>query len=258
MNRRRESWEQYLTEYHHERPGITERAFDHATDPRHGSPHDWLVSAIPHKPGDVLDVACGSAPLHPRLVATASSYFGVDASHAELEEAKRRARGPVTHGDARDLPVADASADTVVSAMGLMLVQPLDAAIREVARVLRPGGTVALLLPATSPLHLADMRPLLALVRHLGTPGSMPQRVTRRRLFPLLRSFELTVTHEARHRFAFPLHTRDNVRLALRSLYTPSHSHDRIAAAENALARLAGSGRSLPLPLQVVVARKAL
>jgi len=46
-------------------------------------------------------------------------------------------------------------------------------------------------------------------------------------------------------------------RRAVMSLYTPGRDRDRIATAEDALARLAGPGRSLPLPLQLVIARKA-
>lgn len=255
LARGQEEWARYLASYHAAHPAITEQAFDHATDPSLGSPHDWLVAALPPRPGAVLDIACGSAPLQPRL-REATSYLGVDLSAAELAEAGRRARGPVTLGDARELPVPDASVDTVVSAMGLMLVQPVAAAVQEIARVLRPGGTAAFLLPAAGPLRPGDVQPLLSLVRHLGGPGSMPQRVTRRTLAPVLEAAGLTVVRAARHRFSFPLVAREDARLAVRALYTPSRTPAQLAAAEDALARLAGPGRHLPLPLLLVVARK--
>ncbi len=252
----RASWNRYLEGYHGQNAGITELAFEHAVDSAVGSPYDWLLSAVPGPPGDVLDLACGSAPLYP-LLDGASSYLGVDLSHAELAAARARGRGPVVVADARCLPVADRSVDTVVSSMGLMLVRPLTAALDEIARVLRPGGHAAFLLPAAGPVRAADLRPLLALARHLHGPGSMPQRVGRRRLSQGLGHVGLTVVATSRHRFPFPLRTADDARLALRALYTPGRSAAQLAAAERALDRLARPGRELPLPLLRVVARRS-
>lgn len=248
-------WPEYLAAYHARRPGITEMAFEHARDRRLGSPYDWLVTALPDRPGDVLDVACGNAPLHPRLP-HAATYLGVDLSDAELQAARALRRGPVTHGDARALPVPNASADTVVSSMGLMLVRPLTRAIDEIARVLRPGGTAAFLLPARIPLHLSDVRPLAVLGLHLHGPGSMPQHIGRRRLTRLLAKARLTTTSVTTHRFGLPLHTPADAGLAVRCLYTPGRSPAQLAAAESALARTARPGRQLPLPLLRLVARK--
>lgn len=249
------AWPEYLTAYHSRRPGITEAAFARARDPHHGTAHDWLIAPLAD-PGDVLDVACGNGVLQPR-VCGATSYLGVDLSETEIEAARNLGRGPVVRGDARALPVPDASFDTVVSSMGLMLVRPLHEAIDEVARVLRPGGTAAILLPARTRLLLADLRPLAVLTLHLRGPGSMPQRVGRRRLAELLERAGLVTDDVATHRFGFPLDTADDARLAVESLYTPGRAPGQLAAAEAALSALARPGRQLPLPLMRFVARKA-
>lgn len=249
------SWSRYLEHYHRAHPGVTETAFAHASDDVLGSPYEWLAAALPAHLGDVLDVACGNAAMQPRLTGT-TSYLGVDLSEAELAAARAAGRGPVIRGDARALPVPGASVDTVVCAMGLMLVTPAAAAVQEMARVLRHGGTAGLLLPAVLPLHLSDLRPLATLSVHLRGPGSTPQRVSRGRLARMLGTAGLTMTHSARHRFAFPLVTREHAGLAVRSLYTPGRAAGRLAAAEAALADLAGPGRHLPVPLLRVVARK--
>ncbi len=76
-------WSTYVARYHATRPGITETALDHARSPEAGTAHDWLADGIPGPHGDVLDVACGSAPLYPRL--SVASYLGVDLSEPELD-----------------------------------------------------------------------------------------------------------------------------------------------------------------------------
>lgn len=248
-------WTGYLRTYHDQRPGITEQAFDLVRDQHLGSPYDWLVGALSDRPGKVLDVASGSAPLHPRLT-TASSYLGVDVSEAELTLARDRGRGPVERADALDLPLADRSVDTVVSSMGLMLVQPLHVAVHEVARVLRPGGTAAFLLPSRSPLRSRDVVPLAVLSRHLHGVGSMPQQVHRRRLTRLVERAGLKVARTGRHRFRFPVHCAEHAQLAVRALYTPGRTPHQLQAAEAALTRMARPGLHLALPLLLFVARK--
>lgn len=147
-------WEDYLARFHAERPGITERALAHARDREVGTAYDWLIEPLPADLGHVLDVACGNAALQARMRGRLTSYLGVDASEAEVSHARDLGRGPVRVGDARALPVPEATVDTVVSSMGLMLVRPLSRALGEIARVLRPGGHAAVLLPATRPLRI--------------------------------------------------------------------------------------------------------
>ena len=248
-------WSAYVARYHAARPGITETAFDRASDPGVGSPHDWLVAGLPGPHGDVVDVACGSAPLRPRL--DAGRYLGVDLSTPELDVARDRGRGPVVRGDARRLPVRDVCADTVVCSMGLMLVDPVRAAVSEFARVLRPGGRLGLLLPATWPVRVADVRPVAVLAVTLRGPGSMPQRFGPRTIRGLLADAGLEVESLQRKRFGFPLRRPADARLAVEALYTPGRATARLERAAGRLACLTGPGREIGLPLMRVVARRS-
>ncbi len=255
MPTREQAWDDYLAAYHKDRPGITETAFVHAADPEVGSAHDWLARALPFGLGAVLDVACGNAALQPRLSGY-DRYLGIDRSEPELALARLQGRGPVVAADARALPVPDGRYDTVVSSMGLMLIKPFEDAVAEIARVLRPGGSLGLLLPAVLPLRPSDLRPLFALSLPLHGPGSMPQLLGRRRLSAALDGEGLDVVSLDTRRFGFPLRTGDDARLAVRALYTPGRRPHQLQAAERSLRRRVGPRAELGVPLLRVVARR--
>ncbi|MEU4701326.1 class I SAM-dependent methyltransferase [Nonomuraea dietziae] len=100
------------------------------------------------RPGDrVLDVGCGTGYLTRILapiVGPAGRVTGVDASAPMVEHARRRAQGncsyQVGEGQALDLP--DAGFDVVVSSLAVHHIPAAErgAALREMFRVLRPGG----------------------------------------------------------------------------------------------------------------------
>ncbi len=99
--------------------------------------------------GSMLDVGCGTGGNLAALRAAfpEASFTGVDASEDALEASRRRGLHVVA-GDASALPVADGSAD-IVSALDVL--EHLDddrAAVREMARVLRPGGLLVVTVPA--------------------------------------------------------------------------------------------------------------
>ncbi len=247
-------WARYVAEYHTAHPGITERAFAHARDPHLGTAHDWLARALAGPVGAVLDVACGSAPMHCRL--PFDTYLGIDLSTAELDLARTRGRGPLAVADARRLPVAATTADTVVCAMGLMLVQPVEDAVREMFRVLRPGGRLAVLLPATGPLALSDIAPVLTLTVSLHGPGSMPQLLRARRIRHVLRDNGFEVDMVDRQRFPFPLRTSADAQLAVSALYTPGRGPRRLEAAHRRLSRRTGPRAEVGVPLMRVTAHR--
>ncbi|MEM9067754.1 MAG: metalloregulator ArsR/SmtB family transcription factor [Myxococcota bacterium] len=97
--------------------------------------------------GDVLDVGCGDG-WSARLVAPrAQRYVGFDKSPKVLEAARRRCQDAenVTfrEGDLHALPFDDASFDTLLLFHVLTYAERPSAALAEAARVLRPGGLVA-------------------------------------------------------------------------------------------------------------------
>jgi demethylmenaquinone methyltransferase/2-methoxy-6-polyprenyl-1,4-benzoquinol methylase len=94
------------------------------------------------------DVAVGAAMATPG----AARVVGVDFAGGMLRHGHRKiaaagvaARVQLIRGDATALPVADASVDALTIAFGIRNVQATDAACREIRRVLRPGGRVAIL-----------------------------------------------------------------------------------------------------------------
>ncbi len=100
----------------------------------------------------VLDAGCGcglDSYVASMLVGPSGRAVGVDLSEEMLERPRRglAAWGPKNlefrAASVADLPFEDASFDLVVSNGVLNLVPDKDAAFREIARVLRPGGTFA-------------------------------------------------------------------------------------------------------------------
>ena len=104
------------------------------------------------QPGQaVLDVACGTgivARTAADLVGTRRHVVGVDLNEAMLTVA-RRVRPDIEwrQGDVAALPFADRSFDAVLCQMALMFFPDRAAALREMARVVRPDGSVAVLVP---------------------------------------------------------------------------------------------------------------
>ena len=99
----------------------------------------------------MLDVACGTG-IVARVAAEragATQVTGVDLNEAMLTVARRvRADIDWRHGDAAALPLADRSFDAVLCQMALMFFPDRIGALREMARVAAPVGTVAVLVPA--------------------------------------------------------------------------------------------------------------
>lgn len=94
----------------------------------------------------VLEVGCGSAPCARWLTDQGARVIGLDLSAGMLRHAVAAAREtgiwvPLVQADATRLPFADRSFDLACSAFGAVpFVADSAAVMREVARVLRPGG----------------------------------------------------------------------------------------------------------------------
>jgi demethylmenaquinone methyltransferase/2-methoxy-6-polyprenyl-1,4-benzoquinol methylase len=108
---------------------------------------------ILERPGArALDLCCGTGDMAFALARMARvsnpCIVGADFSHAMLVRALQKSRGASLtwiEADALRLPIPDASFDLVTSAFGFRNLADYDAGLREIFRVLRPGGEVGIL-----------------------------------------------------------------------------------------------------------------
>ena len=132
---------------------------------------EWVCSQAE---GDVLEIAAGTGrnlPQYPGGV----RLTAVELSPEMLAIAKQRAEdlgqdADLREGDAQALEFADASFDTAVCTLGLCTIPDDRQAVREVYRVLRPGGQ-------------------FRLMEHVRSPA-LPVRMVQRLLNPLAVRFE--------------------------------------------------------------------
>jgi demethylmenaquinone methyltransferase / 2-methoxy-6-polyprenyl-1,4-benzoquinol methylase len=95
----------------------------------------------------VLDACCGTGDLAlAAQVAGAGEVVGVDFSERMLERARRKApQLEWVQADVLALPFPDGSFDSAVVGFGVRNVEDLEAALRELRRVLRPAGRLGIL-----------------------------------------------------------------------------------------------------------------
>jgi O-methyltransferase / aklanonic acid methyltransferase len=130
-----------------------------------------LVEQLPLAPGArVLDVATGTgAVLLPAALSVGADGLvtGIDLSGAILQEAGRAVQAEgltnveLRRMDAEHLEFPDQAFDVVTCAFGLFLFPDLEAALREMYRVCKPGGHIGVSVFGTTPLPFDPGLPLL-------------------------------------------------------------------------------------------------
>ena len=99
------------------------------------------------RPGDrVLDACCGTGDLALAAERVGGRVTGLDFSEAMLARARRKSQSVEwVRADMLELPFADATFDAVTVGFGIRNVADLEAGLRELARVLKPGGRLGCL-----------------------------------------------------------------------------------------------------------------
>ena len=112
---------------------------------------DLFLSASPGP--EVLDAGAGLGTMAARLELLGYEVTSTDASEAAVEILRTRLSGPVAEASITDLPLGDESYDGAVLGEVLEHVDDDRGALTELARVLRPGGVLAVSVPANPALY---------------------------------------------------------------------------------------------------------
>jgi SAM-dependent methyltransferase len=124
---------------------------------------------------DVLDVACGTGVVAITAARRGARVCGLDLSPSLLEDAKRNAAVIGTsidfvEGDVEALSYPDSTFDIVLSQFGHMFAPRPEAAVREMLRVLRPGGRIAF---STWPPEVFVGRMISLVAKYLPPPSGV-------------------------------------------------------------------------------------
>jgi len=112
--------------------------------------HEVMIDSVEARPEDVwLDIGCGTGELAFLATRTGATIHGTDISLVMIETARRQA-GERGHdlvfevADCEALPYDDETYDVVTSSVGAIFAPDHERVASELARVLRPGGKLAL------------------------------------------------------------------------------------------------------------------
>jgi len=175
----------------------------------------------------VLDIACGTGVVALTAARAGATVHGIDLTPELIARAKDNAtlmglEASFQEGDAESLPFPDDAFDVVVSQFGHMFAPRPEVAIREMLRVLKPGGTVAF---ATWPPELMVGRWFALMGRYAPPPppgvSPPPQwgdpNIIRERLGAAVR--ELTFT---RNTLFFPTLSPQHYRVQMAENFGPA------------------------------------
>ena len=108
------------------------------------------VARLALAPGStIVDLACGTGDLCRDLVKAGHRPIGIDMSYGMLAAARTSA--PLVNGDALRMPFVTGSVDGLTCGFALRNFVELAPMLAETARIVRPGGRIALLEVATPP-----------------------------------------------------------------------------------------------------------
>jgi ubiquinone/menaquinone biosynthesis C-methylase UbiE len=174
----------------------------------------------------VLDVACGNGNASLAAAHRFCRVVGLDYVPALLSRARERAQAErlaidFVEGDAEQLPFPAASFDAAVSTFGVMFAPDQERAARELVRVVKPGGKIAL--ANWTPEGFVG-RMLVTVGKHVPPPTGVASPVywgneqRLRELFPGVTAF-----HARRRHYVFHYESPDHFVQVFRDYYGPTH-----------------------------------
>lgn len=174
----------------------------------------------------VLDVACGNGNASLAAAHRFCRVAGLDYVPALLERARERAAAErlaidFVEGDAEQLPFPSESFDAAVSTFGVMFAPDQERAAREMTRVVRRGGKIAL--ANWTPEGFVG-RMLVTVAKHVPPPAGVASpvywgnEIRLRELFPDVAQF-----HTRRRMFVFRYESFEHFLATFRDYYGPTH-----------------------------------
>jgi ubiquinone/menaquinone biosynthesis C-methylase UbiE len=165
--------------------------------------HERIIALLerPEQYGRILDIGCGPGTMVEQILRISDRVSGVDISEKMIATAKERfCESPLGNrvdfrvGDAENLPYPSEHFDAVVCAGVVRYLPSLDAGLREIHRVLKPGGVMVVTFYYRFSPHWFSMcllyRPLLPLIS-LARGRSMHECVLKYRAEPLPISYRV-------------------------------------------------------------------
>jgi ubiquinone/menaquinone biosynthesis C-methylase UbiE len=174
----------------------------------------------------VLDVACGNGNAALAAAHRFCKVVGLDYVPALLQRGRERAAAErleidFVEGDAEELPFPAESFDAALSTFGVMFAPDQPRAARELTRVVRRGGTIAL--ASWTPEGFIG-RLLSTVGKHVPPPAGVASPIywgheaRLRELFP-----EAGAIHTRRRNFVFRYESADHFIHVFRTFYGPTH-----------------------------------
>ncbi|MEI6243420.1 MAG: glycosyltransferase [Acidobacteriota bacterium] len=110
-----------------------------------------IKASLPSLSGTLLDVGCGQMPYRELVLehAQVRKYIGLDIRNPGYQKGQQ----PDLFWDGVTIPLAEASVDSVIATELFEHLPDIDAVLREIGRVLKPGGTLFFTVPFLWPLH---------------------------------------------------------------------------------------------------------
>jgi 2-polyprenyl-3-methyl-5-hydroxy-6-metoxy-1,4-benzoquinol methylase len=134
-----------------------------------------VLELLPEQLGHVADIGCGPGVMVEAVLARGGTYAGIDASPEMIREAKAKygnRRGVAFQvATIEQLVLPDGGFDQVICMAVLEYLRTPDCALREIARILRPGGTALVTVPKRWHIDMCTVAvasPIRWVARRLG------------------------------------------------------------------------------------------